>query len=533
MEEEKTGILFWKALFFALLPAYCVLYAPYGVNETDGGFITGLAWQVMNGKLLYQDIIYVRPPIPVLLRALELQLLPSTFSELGMRWIFYLEVWLSAYMGARLLARGNRMWLIAVFGFILSVHNYSPKSWHTTDGIFFAVLSAFLLSDEKRTWWRAMAAGTALFAALMCKQSFYPLAVAAIVVMATEETLTGRAKLAFFTGFCLAAIVFYSWLQYNGITDQYLAMTGGSASSGRALQHGLTDYFLITPGLAIPSMGIAGLLFYLFRSSRHDRALKLWGFWLCLLALSFAAVSLVKQEHIAPFAQSRVLFWIAAFALLLPLVRERRFQTIPFFLLAISWCASISWGYNLPVLYSIPLVWGVMEVTDQFSGNSGLKKYFFGYSIALAAILLTVFRIGYEFVYRDGLRTEMTEDMGVVFPQLTGIRSDTATASLYRDLKELDARYHGQYAVLPALPYASFLTGSTPPLPLDWVVNRETNGQNEKVYEKLADCRFILLEAGYLSQIPTNPELEVCRTVLETRDSTGRTAHFIIYKKRD
>jgi hypothetical protein len=219
----------------------------------------------MNGKLLYQDIIYVRPPLPVLLRALELQLLPSTFSELGMRWIFYLEVWLSAYMGARLLARGNRMWLIAVFGFILSVHNYSPKSWHTTDGIFFAVLSAFLLSGEKRTWWRAIAAGTALFAALMCKQSFYPLAVAAIVVMATEKTLTGRVKLAFVTGFCLAAVVFYSWLQYNGITDQYLAMTGGSASSGRALQHGLTDYFLITPGLAIPSIGIAGLLFYLFR----------------------------------------------------------------------------------------------------------------------------------------------------------------------------------------------------------------------------------------------------------------------------
>ncbi|MFM8487390.1 MAG: hypothetical protein ACKOCH_13740, partial [Bacteroidota bacterium] len=214
-----------------------------------------------------------------------------------------------------------------------------------------------------------------------------------IVVMATEKTLTGRVKLAFVTGFGFVAALFYVWLQYNGITDQYLAMTGGSASSGRALQHGLTDYFLITPGLAIPSMGIAGLLFYLFRSSRHDLALKLWGFWLCLLALSFAAVSLVKQEHIAPFAQSRVLFWIAAFALLLPLVRERRFQPIPFFLLAISWCASISWGYNLPVLYSIPLVWGVMEVTDQFSGNTGLKKHFFGYSIALAAILLTVFRI--------------------------------------------------------------------------------------------------------------------------------------------
>ncbi|MEN9415215.1 MAG: hypothetical protein RLZ62_1519, partial [Bacteroidota bacterium] len=175
MEYEKTGILFWRALFFALLPAYCVIYAPYGVNETDGGFLTGLAWQVLNGKLLYQDIIYVRPPLPVLLRALELKLLPETFSELGMRWIFYLEVWLFAYMGARLLAKGNRMWLIAVFGFIISAHNYSPKSWHTTDGIFFATLSAFLLLGEKRTLWQALGGGMAVFAAMLCKQSFYPL----------------------------------------------------------------------------------------------------------------------------------------------------------------------------------------------------------------------------------------------------------------------------------------------------------------------------------------------------------------------
>ena len=533
MKYEKTGILFWKALFFALLPAYCVVYAPYGVNETDGGFVTGLAWQVLNGKLLYQDIIYVRPPLPVLLRALELKMLPSAFSELGMRWIFYLEMWLCAYLGARLLAKSNRMWMIAVFGFIISVHNYSPKSWHTTDGIFFSVLGAFLLLGEKRTPWRALAGGMALFAALLCKQSFYPLTAAAIAVLIYEKSLTGRVRLSFAAGFGLAAALFYGWLQFCGITDQYLAMTGGAASSGKAVQHGLTDYFLITPGLGIPALAVAGVLFYLHRSSRHRPALILWGLWLPLLALSFAGVSLIRQEHIAPFAQSRVLFWTACVAILVQLIRERHLPVVPFFLLAISWCTSISWGYNLPVLFSTPLVWGVMEITSQFSGSTELKKYYFRYNIALAAILLPVFRIGYEFVYRDGLRTHMTADMGDIFPQLAGIRSDTATASLYRDLKELDARFHGQYAVLPAFPYASFLTGSRPPLPLDWVVNRETNGQNKLVYEKLADCRYVLMEAGYLSQIPTNPELEVCRTVLETRDSTGRTPHFIIYKKRD
>ena len=533
MEYEKTEILFWRALFFALLPAYCVIYAPYGVNETDGGFLTGLAWQVLNGKLLYQDIIYVRPPLPVLLRALELKLLPETFSELGMRWIFYLEVWLFAYMGARLLAKGNRMWLIAVFGFIISVHNYSPKSWHTTDGIFFATLSAFLLLGEKRTLWQALGGGMAVFAAMLCKQSFYPLAGAAIVVLSADKTLPGQIKLAFSAGFGFAAGLFYGVLQYFGITGQFFSMTSGSASPGSAMQHGITDYFLITPGLAVPALVVAGLLFFLHRKSRNRQALILWALWLPAVAVSFAAVSLIRQEHIAPFAQSRWLFWVAALAIVITSVRERRFRTAPFFLLAVSWCASISWGYNLPVLFSIPLVWGVMEITDLFSGKTGLEKYSFRYNVVIFALLLAVFRVGYEFVYRDGLRSNMTADMGAIFPQLTGIRSDTSTALLYRDLRDLDTKYHGQYAVLPSFTPASYLTGSTPPLPLDWVVNRETNGENEKIYKKLDDCRYVLLEASYYPQLLTDPELEVCRKIFTERDSVGRTQHFIILKKRD
>ena len=55
----------FKWLFFSLLAAYCLCYAPYGVNETDGGFVTGLAWQTLQGKTLYGDVVYVRPPLPV------------------------------------------------------------------------------------------------------------------------------------------------------------------------------------------------------------------------------------------------------------------------------------------------------------------------------------------------------------------------------------------------------------------------------------------------------------------------------------
>ena len=85
-------LLFWRVLFFSLLAAYCWYYAPYGINETDGGFLTGLAWQLLNGKTMYADVVYVRPPLPIWLRALELMLLPESWAILGERWIFFGKV---------------------------------------------------------------------------------------------------------------------------------------------------------------------------------------------------------------------------------------------------------------------------------------------------------------------------------------------------------------------------------------------------------------------------------------------------------
>src|SRR5262245_43862172 len=110
----KTGeTRYWKWLFFGLIPAYCLVYAPYGINETDGGFLTGLAWQVLSGKELYRDVVYVRPPLPVWLRAGELLLLPEQWAILGERCIFYLKVGAYAWLGASTLIHGQRRWILA------------------------------------------------------------------------------------------------------------------------------------------------------------------------------------------------------------------------------------------------------------------------------------------------------------------------------------------------------------------------------------------------------------------------------------
>ncbi|MBC7777904.1 MAG: hypothetical protein H7246_20895, partial [Phycisphaerae bacterium] len=144
----KTSKVLWKLLFFSIVAGYCLYYAPFGVNETDGGFLTGLGWQVLNGKVLYLDIIYVRPPLPVWLRALELQILPEHFAVLGERWVFYGKVALYSWLGAAVaVGSSSRQWQLAVLGFVVSAHCYPPMAWHTVDGILFAVLAAFFVSS--------------------------------------------------------------------------------------------------------------------------------------------------------------------------------------------------------------------------------------------------------------------------------------------------------------------------------------------------------------------------------------------------
>ncbi|MBK8426459.1 MAG: hypothetical protein IPL27_11050 [Lewinellaceae bacterium] len=67
--------------------------------------------------------------------------------------------------------------------------------------------------------------------------------------------------------------------------------------------------------------------------------------------------------------------------------------------------------------------------------------------LLVVVILLCIARFGYEFVYRDGPRSEMTVDMGTIFPKLHGIYSSPQTAALYSDLKDLMRRYGPDFAV--------------------------------------------------------------------------------------
>lgn len=538
MKISLSEIALWKCLFFGLILGYGLYYAPFGINETDGGFITGLAWQVLNGKVLYQDIIYVRPPLPIWLRALELQCLPEQFEMLGERWVFYLKIGLYSWLGAALLAQGKRRWVLAVFSFVLSAHCYPAMAWHTLDGILLAVLAAYLFfkaANGHMGMLMTSLGGASLVAAILCKQSFYPL----LLIFGIAVFLTDRRKAwLFFFGASIAAFLFFYYLYQNELLAAFMKMTNGAASGGQAIQHGILDYFRIKPLLLLPSIGILALAWWMHRKDHLSKwPIYIWAGWLLALMGSYMLVIVWRQAHTVPFAQSRALFWVAAFLIVYLLwqtkgmagIRKQPIALIAAVLLGITWSAAISWGYSLPLLFSTPWVWAAMELADKMKAPAQKSLKYFRFAILLA--LLLTFRVAFEYVYRDGRRSSMTEPMGLVFPKLSGIYSSPESVAIYQDLKRLSVKYGPNFTVLPAFPLANYLTSTPPPLPLDWVVNRETNGNNTLIIKNLNSIlSIIFIEKEYLEKVKSDAELSLTHRVLESGTVLEETPFFLVIK---
>jgi len=518
---------FWPLFFGVFVVAYCLLYAPFGINETDGGFLTGLAWQVLNGKTLYADVVYVRPPLPVWLRAMELYLLPEHLAVLGERWIFYLKVAAYSWLGAAVLTAGTSRWYLAAFAFVLSVHCYPPAAWHTVDGLLFGALAIWCRSEVPGRQ-GGFFSGLLLVAMLLCKQSFYPMAVLWLFP-------AGRFALARVAGVALGAGGFLTFLFSQNLLDPFMAMTTSATSSGQALEHGVLDYFRIQPVLASLTAVLLTPAGWFWWKKKHLRAaFWLWVLWLAALTGSYAWTIAERQEFTAPFAQTRLLFWVAAgfgfWQWRHNSILETRNSNLLFFL-ALCWCASVSWGYNLPVLFAVPWAFATLEISRALFAAAYPGRRTGWWSAAVLIALLALFRWGYEWVYRDGPRAAMTEHLGAIFPKLSGIYSTSETAALYRDLADLAGRYGPNIKTLPAFPQANFLTGTRPPLPLDWVVEREMGAGKALVEAELARAHIVfLVEKVFAAQLRNDPEMVWANHIFTTGSVVEETPFFLVIR---
>lgn len=538
MNEQATTNNFWRLAFFSLLVFYCLFYAPYGINETDGGFLTGLAWQLVCGKTLYADVVYVRPPMSVWLRYLELKVLPETWAVQGGRYFFYGKVAWYSWLAAAVLIReraANR-WMLATLGFVVSAHCYPATSWHTVDGILFCMLSIWFWTNFSNRL-TAVLSGVFIIAALLCKQSFYPmLAVWMVLIIADWRTKPQRVWLALGAMFT-AAFAFFLYLKTNKLLLAYLEFTNGVTSGNAAIEYGLNGYFHIKPALLLASVAMALIAAGSIRWwSNLKAAFWIWVAWLLLLVGTYGWTIWQRQDFTVPFAQTRLLFFLAVGLGAYQFWKKhrtagKRLHYVA--LLALTWCASISWGYNLPVLFATPWVFAAGAISRiGFNASYPRRKPSAWLSVCVLLLLLLVFRLGYSFIYRDGPRFKMTEHLGDVFPRLTGIYSSRETLARYQNLRTLANRYGTSFKTLPTFPEANYLTATPPPLPLDWVVEREM-GSGKKLVQSVVqrEAHVFFVETDQLRRIEQEPEYQLTRTILRKGRVLEKTRWFwvVIY----
>ena len=207
--------------------------------------------------------------------------------------------------------------------------------------------------------------------------------------------------------------------------------------------------------------------------------------------------------------------------------------------MAVCWSAAISWGYNLPILFATPWLFGVGQWFLFFEKNrSGdtVQSLYLQQKIArplLYTALVLLFFYAAQFIYRDGRRSEMMYAGGDIFPALSGIQMDAASVNKYRELKLLAEKYPN-FATLPAFPQAHLLTRSYPALPLDWVVQREMNAAQAQVREAFYRQKPVLLvEKKYLEEIKIHKEYTLIREILDRAEPLGEHQFFILYQVRE
>lgn len=560
MQKSPLSRLIFPILFFLLPVVYFLLFGWRGFCDTDQGFILGISWRLGLGQVPYTDFIYVRPLFSPWLHSLFLNLFPENLQLIGSRLLFYLFLWGSVLLCTQTIKRffdlekwGISPWLFACLAFVLSVHNFPPMAWHTIDGILLGSLGLFLLSRKPHIGW-GIAGMIALFLAAACKQSFYPMPIVGIVVLIWLYPIK-KAVIAALSGVGISLSI--GWMSFGGGEQigKFLAQSTGTASAKDLLQAGFIKYLKPMIGISLPLvLGAFGVKWLSAKGKLPgfiDNGYKkgVFGilFWCGIVALIglTALKSVLQGAYLPPqYGYPQALFGIALVPLGMglfaraqpesegeePVLPRKAKYGVLLTLLGLAWCSGISWGYSWPVLVFVPILVGVMAFAQE-TLNFTPPKWLF--PTLLAMLFLLNVNLGRHAYHDQGPHEH---HLGEVFPKATGVYTGQVNFQKHQELKQLIERYGDGFSVLPAMPLAHFLNGSTPQLPVDWAHNAEANwAQNaDWMIESInTGPNVVFIEKDKLHEAETEGKYgsSITAYVLENWNLVEDEKYFSIYQR--
>jgi len=531
---------------------YAVLWARIGLETADGGYVLSYSWKIVHGEIPYRDFVYTKPPLTLYLHSIPLAIGGDYSLYLG-RLLAIAQMALYSWLGVIILLRRTGhdtssalTPICTALAFILSVHNFPIMGWHTTDAVFFSVLSVYAVERN-----RAILSGVLLLLALLCKQNF---AVLVPIALLLAYAAGWSSVLRFVLGLIISAIVFLGLVALAGAFAPMLELLTSTGSSGDVIEAGFLSYLrVITSKWVLIALVLSALGYWLARRVADGRQALGFAYALLVLCAFAQLVRAVVVSLSAPppgfqFFLASNMLWLTALAMFIGYfaLRSTRksapdeegvLQTAgPLAMLfAIAWASSISWGYKIPALFSVPLALPLVLFLPRERAKTVI--------LALAGVALLVFGIARAYPFGDPYEEHSRIDTFVPAPAaLQGERLITTSpfnAAKLAEMELLSDRFKDRkMIVLPDLSLFSILTGRASPLPLDWPSNAELPAARRPgvIQAMCTENVLVLVERSKALLLQSRPpgdrfQSDVTRAVLSRWRLAGRSAYYDLYER--
>lgn len=474
-------------IFFIFLPfIYSILYAPYGYDGYDTGFILGLSWQFFNDNIPYKDIIYVRPPISYVFHSIFLYL--GNYSIIIDRSFSYIQIAIYSFLTIFMLSKTfdyrntTFIYFLSIISFMISAHTFPPMAWHTIDGIFFSVVGIFLIINFQNILLIIFGSLIILLGALS-KQPYYIVPIIILVFLFIQKDY--KKLLICFSSICLFLLLFFLYLYQNNAFYEFVIQTTGQTKLRDLIESGFISYLKSIKDLFfvfLPPISVY-LLLKVFLPKIKIEFFYLIIFWILLFMLNIYLSA--KTFYSVAHNFSHLLFIFSTIYILTNLIifKENKYR-LALLLIIISWASGISWGYNLTIFYMAPILFILaIPILDNFEN----KLSFFKMNLIIIFTFVTYY-IGYQHPYsldHPNNKKEIIYHLEDIFAKAKYIYVDKKTYEEYRELKELTDLYKDNFTVLPASTLIHFLTNTHNPIGVDWVMNAEINTLKDNIIKNL------------------------------------------------
>lgn len=513
--------MIWAWLLVAMIA--WVLGSHY-LGDTDQGYIQGLAWRVFRGETIYVDFDYVRPPFSPWFHSIWFQLFGVSGGLLAGRMFMVFQLAIAGWCQLEMLGQGSgqrkdhRVWFfLAVF--FLSLHNFPVMPWHTIDGVFWGSVGLWLLSRNTNV---SFAGWLLIGFAVLVKQSFYLLPILAIAWLLLERSRSRKKSLLPLA--ILVILTIPAVYMFRDFWKEMLSWTSGASSIQDLIQVGVVGY-LLPLGLA---GGIVVVKEWVNRSRRSGFASWIYPVTITGLAGIWLVKMLMTQESTPPpFRMAHILFWIAAWeAGKLVWNKDPRGYTW-FLLLGLGWCASLSWGYQTPILVAGPLLW-------MLNGSENRPSF----RLILPLIPLSLITVaGFFYPYREIQRFSSTpEQLTEAYPSLQYIHPGPEIQAELLELDSLRAVYPGSFSILPNWPQIHVLTQTDNPLRIDWAHNAEGRFESnlDGYLTGLWSCDVIFVDKDNIDKAEQEGKYGslLLNEVLDSWETVAEGKEFLVLRKR-